>query len=608
VLRAEDQNAALHARSARAAPAIGAEARGTDRWSFQPIQAHAPPRAGDPAWALNPIDGFIWEKLAQAGLEPSSAADRVTLIRRVYYEMCGLPPAPEAVQEFVADERPDAWERLVDRVLASPRYGERWAGHWLDVVRFGESDGFETNRERPSAYRYRDYVIDAFNDDKPYDRFVAEQLAGDALGADPATGFLVAGPCDVVKSPDVQLTLMQRQDELADIIHTTGTTFLGLTLGCARCHDHKFDPVTQKDYYALQAVFAGVIHGEREWRDAPNILSGKNQSPEAVKVYAGIFQQPQPTHLLFRGDPLEPRQQVAPDTIAVLDSLELSAEAPEQARRRALAEWLVRPENPLAARVLANRIWHCHFAQGIVATPNDFGASGAAPTHPELLDWLASQLVRGGWSVKRLHRLILLSQTYRQTSAPRDDGVNVDAGSRLLWRFPPRRLEAEAIRDSVLHVSGVLDLKIGDRGFLGLNVIRENVFHYFPKEEFGPQDWRRMIYMIKIRKENEDVFGLFDCPDGGQVVPKRSRSTTALQALNLLNSKFMIQQADLFAARLHREAGNDPMPQIQRAFLLAFGRKPNDVELEASLALVQQECLSAVCLALFNANEFLFIP
>lgn len=524
----------------------------------------------------------------------------------MYQVVLGLPPSEGEVEAFVQDPSPGAVERLVDRILSNPRYGERWGRHWLDVVRYADSNGFETNRERKTAYPYRDYVIRSFNGDVPYDRFVREQVAGDALGADLGTGFLVAGAFDLVKSPDINLTLMQRQDELADIINTTGTAFLGLTLGCARCHDHKFDPVSQKDYYALQAVFAGVGFGDRTLPVAPS-PEGELEMTSGPSVWLGTFSQPTNVHRLHRGEPLQPREVVGPDAVTVLGSLGLAADAPERDRRLRLAEWLTRPENPLVARVLVNRVWHYLFGTGLVDTPSDFGANGGRPTHPELLDWLADDFIRGGWSIKRLQRQILLSRAFRQSSSPRDDGLGVDAGARLLWRFPPRRLEAEAIRDGMLAVSGALDLRMGGPGFHLQIVEEDNVYRYFPKESFGVPEFRRMVYLSRIRQEQDSVFGAFDCPSGNQVISRRTRSNTPLQALNLFNSNFVLQQADLLAGRLRIEAGPEPARQVEHAFRHAFGRVPDRIEQDASVALVRQAGLPALCRALFNTSEFLFV-
>ncbi len=788
-------------------------------WAFQAVVRPAVPEAGD--WGAGEVDAFIAAAQRGRGLSASPRADRRTLIRRLYLVLHGMPPTPEEVEAFVADRGPGAWGRLVERALASPRYGERFARHWLDIVRFAESNGFETNRERPNAYRYRDYVIAAFNGDKPYDQFIKEQLAGDASGADVATGFLVAGPYDIVKSPDPNLTLMQRQDELADMVNASGTTFLGITLGCARCHDHKFDPVSQRDYYALQAVFAGVSYGDRpvrrepgeagrrrlaelkadlaaaeaelvalreraavatgekglrepvsptfnrdrfppaaarflrftvgatnggepcldelvalrpdgsnaslgakpsssgdlrgyaihklahindgqfgnarswisdtagagwvqlefaeaeeiagvewardregrfadrlatvyrievsadgvEWREvassgdrvpfgaeaAPDAFVAQLPADEAERAgallaevgsaraevaaleegqpaWVGNFSQPGATHVLYRGDPMAPREEVGPDAIAALGGLGLESGAAEQRRRLALAEWIASAENPLTARVMANRVWGFVFGAGIVETPSDFGGNGVPPTHPELLDWLAAELVDSGWSVKHLVRLMVESETFQQRAVARPDMAASDAGARFLWRFPPRRLEAEAIRDSVLAAAGTLDLRMGGPGFYLLDVDRENVVHYHPKEETGPAEWRRMIYLFKVRQEQDAVFGAFDCPDGGQAIPARSRSTTPLQALNLFNSRFTLDQAERFASRLGEEAGGAVQAQVARAFALLYGRPPDAAELADAEQFVATHGLAAFCRAMFNTNEFLFVP
>ncbi len=804
-----------------------------DHWAFEPLSRGLPPPG-----ELHPVDAFVSSKLSEAGLQRSPPADRRKLIRRLYLVMHGLPPTPEQVEAFVNDRAENAWETLVGRVLQSERYGQRWATHWLDLVRYGETTGFETNRERPHAWRYRDWVIDAFNSDKPYDQFIIQQLAGDAVGADVGTGFLVAGPHDLVKGENPELQQMQRQDELADMINTTGTAFLGLSLGCARCHNHKFDPVSQTDYYALQAVFAGVEHGDRalapqadtwaeiaqldeeiaslqqqlapfagganetvvttgtanqaagaeplrvrpavnpqlnteifppidvryvrfcidaahqgqpcidEWEiycgeenvalasagaiasssgdfvhplhqlqhindgrhgnehswialqtldawvqiELPAVrtidairwgrdrngqyhdrvasqyriegsLDGETwsllassadrlpynpQQParfedtfavydfdafppgqaaagrellerlikltqqreaaiQPALVYAGTFTQPGPTHRLYRGEPSAPREAVAPAAIEALTDWKLAINAPEQERRLTLARWIAAADNPLTARVMANRVWQYHFGTGIVATPSDFGMNGAAPSHPELLDWLAAELIDSGWSLKHLQRLILTSQTWQQDSRPHAEGLAKDAAARLLWRFPPRRLEAEGLRDSMLAVTGKLDTRLGGPGFSGFEVAIENVRHYFPKTSFGPEDWRRMIYMNRVRQEREAVFGVFDCPDYNQVVPQRTRSTTPLQALNLFNSSFVWQQAGFLAERLAAEA-DSPAGKVTRAYELVFNRPPQLDEIDAALAFIDATDWHQFARVLLNTNEFVLIP
>lgn len=783
----------------------------TDHWSFQPIaKVHK----------HETVDGFLNQALAAKKLTANARADRRTLMRRLYHTVLGLPPTPEEMEAFLSDQSPKTWEALVNRVLASPHFGERMARHWLDLVRFAESNGFETNRERPSAWRFRDYIIQSFNADKPFDRLIKEHLAGDALGADLGTGFLVAGPYDIVKSPDPNLTLMQRQDELADMINTTGTAFLGMTIGCARCHNHKFDPISQRDYYSMQAVFAGVRFGERAIRNPPgeeqkeqlaglrsslarverqlsdlralaeksekeeekflrppvnakfnrenfppqetkfirftirktnsvepcldelsvftpageNIaLKTKGTIPSAsgsypgnpihqlahindgkygnsrswisntpgsgwiqlelantttveriewardregrfqdrlaidyaielsmdgktwtavagshdrqpyggqsdpaaflaqlappaasrardlmsrektlrtkiseletgVKAWVANFAAPGPTHRLYRGDPMAKREEVPPDALQVISSLGLNTGTPEQARRLALAEWIANKDNPLTARVIVNRLWQYVFGTGIVDTPSDFGLNGTRPTHPELLDWLAADFMAHGWSIKHTLRLLLTSGAFQRSSESHSLSARIDAGSRFLWRFPPRRLEAEVIRDSILSVAGTLDLKMGGPGFHLFDVDRENVVHYHAKEETGPAEWRRMIYLYKIRQERDAVFGVFDCPDGNQVIPKRTRSTTPLQALSLFNSRFTMQQAEKFAARVEGEKN-----PVGRVFQLLYQRAPDKTELADANEFSTRHGLVALCRAMLNTNEFLFI-
>ncbi|MDZ4780996.1 MAG: DUF1553 domain-containing protein [Planctomycetia bacterium] len=795
-------------------PGSGTPIARPEHWSFDPLLKTLPSPV-DENWESNALDAFILQGLKEHGLAPNSPATRAELIRRMYLDMLGVPPTPEEVQVFAADAAGNATETLIERLLNDPRYGERWASYWLDLVRFSETNGFETNRERPNAWPFRDYVIRALNEDKPYDQFLQEQIAGDALGAPEATGYLVAGPYDLVKSPDINLTLMQRQNELDDMIGTTGAAFLGLTAACARCHNHKFDPILQSDYYALQAIFAGVQHGDREMplseatqreiaelderveslraelvpflkvssvrRESVNprgneerfepvearfvrftiletnssepcldelevygasmnlalasfgakatcssalagnpihklehindghygnshswisceagagwvqieltqtfpidrvawardreghfadrlatkyrievatepdawtlVASSADRAPydgaptkpeydvnrfeaedaargraalEALAecerrkselssealLYAGTFEQPAATHRLFRGEPREPREEVAPNTIASLGSLAITGDTPEQERRVALARWIASPDNPLTARVMVNRLWQYHFGNGIVSTPNDFGLSGARPTHPELLDWLAQELTSHGWSLKHVHRLILQSATYQQSSRPRAEALAVDAATAWLWRFPPRRLEAEPIRDAILAVTGALDGRMYGPGFSAFEIELENVRHYFAKQTYGPEDWRRMVYMTRVRLERESVFGVFDCPDAAGSVPRRGRSTTPLQALNLFNSAFMLQQAHMLAERLQSECSDDASDQVARAYWLCFGRAPELDEQAAAREFIQTEGLPAFCRAMLNSNELVFL-
>ncbi|MFN0077101.1 MAG: DUF1553 domain-containing protein [Prosthecobacter sp.] len=1020
----------------------------------QEIVLKEKPKGGITHWSLQPlkaskhgsIDAFIAEKLKVKGLAMNPPADARTFIRRASFDLIGLPPTPEEVREFVGEcERetqvlsaqfsvlrkdtgstvdktehsalstehfpptaPTAVERLINRLLDSPRYGERWARHWLDVVRFAESHGFEMNRARANAWPYRDYVIRSLNADKPYDQFVREQIAGDQLGADEGTGFLVAGAWDQVKGQDPALRANQRADEMHDLVSTTGSTFLGLTIGCARCHDHKFDPVLQTDYYRVRAIFEGVQHAERELRptdaeerqkkadgvrleiaaidatlarfqpktqltkrvlvdddlppptkpdaigcvqieqptngkpieyspgaefgqasdagdstrlpnlgesyrywkaekdeaekdffswnprvvgkqrlwlswgawtthakDARYILDldgdantkddqqeiavvdqskfadgsgaipeqkrwsgfkyagthalaaesivilrsgklggptvadavlfeaadeakpasqphlrapvthlanresfdavnakfvrftihatiggqpcidelevfagGKNValSSHGAKVtasdvfadgansihqiahandglygnakswiargakgwlqlelpreemissvvwsrdraekgkayqdriptdylvevsmdgkawqavassadrltadyrerirdvptlsgvsgdnaaevrkhserravlqremkgltsfpmaYLGKFEQPGATFRLHRGDPMTPKEEIAPGALSQLGAkLDLAKDTPESERRMALAKWLTDPQNLLTARVMVNRVWHYHFGTGIVDTPSDLGFNGGKPSHPELLDWLAAEFMKRDWSLKEMHRLIMNSAAYRQSSTANEAGMKADSGARLLWRFPTRRIEAEPLRDTILAVSGVLDLTMGGPGFDLFDANDNYVKVYQSKQEFGTDTFRRMIYQSKPRVQLDDTFGAFDVPDAGQIAPRRTSSTTPLQALNFLNSTFAMQQAGLFAQRLGKEAG--AAAQVRRAFQLAYQREPRADELSASTKLIAEHGLAMFCRALFNTSEFM---
>ena len=801
-------------------------------WSFLPLSPQP-----DIDFQLQPVDFFIQSKLEEKDLQLQGQAPSRDLLRRLYFDMLGLPPSFEAIQAFAqAENSDDAYRREVERVLSSPRYGERWAQHWLDLVRYADTHGYEVNTERPNAWPYRDYVIQAFNEDKPYDQFVFEQLAGDTVGMDAATGFLVAAPALLpgqIGQDDASKRLA-RQDALDEIIVGTGETFLGISIGCARCHEHKFDPISTEDYYAFQAFFAGVEYGDRPiqdparersrktalaeveqrlaktqrqldalipmanpdenkivvWRDPVNTLrnvdrfapveatmlrftvdstmdenrhepcideleifsvdssvanialaerggkptssgnyseTGKHQLKhvneglygndhswisnekgggwvqiewpdtqridrviwsrdrtgafkdrlattyrievakepgewltvagswdrlpleisdeerqqklagfpldadgqrrselqetlaglleekeslqQRTMVYGGVFREPDTTFVLHRGDPEQPRQQTNPHVAPVLGELGLDATASDAERRKALATWITRPDNPLTARVMVNRIWQFHFGRGLVDTPSDFGVNGSAPTHPELLDWLADEFIRSGWSIKHMHRLILMSKTYRQSNLVHEEGTRVDADARLLWRFPSRRLEAEAIRDTMLFVSGSLNLKMGGAGFDFFKT-RGGLSGYPPVEAFPSEGMKRMIYSHKVRMERVPVFGAFDCPDAGQPMPRRNQSTTAIQALNLFNSPFVMQQAETLADRIEQEySGQTDASQLtSRAFQLTLGRDPNPTELEGAAALVDSEGLTMLCRVLFNSNEYLFIP
>ncbi len=787
---------------------------GKDWWSLQPLRRPVVPMVKQATWVRSPIDAFIAKALEVNGLSPSPEADRRTYLRRLKFDLLGLPATPEEVEIFQKDQSPDAYEKLVDRYLASPHYGERWGRHWLDVVRFAESHGYETNELRRNAWPYRDWVIRSFNEDKPFGRFVQEQLAGDVVAKgdalnEVATGFLVAGTHDIVGNQTPEGMAQQRQDDLYDMVSATGATFLGLTVNCARCHDHKFDPISQRDYYGMQAIFAGVEHTSRtindpvkakqvkvlegelavmvaqsslleqatsmtgkpvaslntevfpkttarfvrftvmatERGDDPCIdelevyADGKNVAlaslgskatasseypnsdihriahlndgkvgnshswisketasgwaqiefakeqtidrvvwgrdrlrrftdrlpskykieasidgiiwkllctetdrlsrpvPDDAKaaqqqlnvmrykqiakqqeidklraeitIYCGNFKKPEKVYLLKRGDPMQKLDEVSPTAITSLNvPMNVKAVSSDAERRLALANWITDPNNPLPARVMVNRLWHYHFGTGIVNTPSDLGFNGGKPSHPQLLDWLAAEFQNNGGRLKPLHRMIVLSATYRQASITTREqerlGSSKDAENRLLWQFPRRRLEAEIVRDSILSITGRLNLKMGGPGY-DLWKYSNYVVVFEPVEPLPAEAYRRMVYQFKPRTQQDLTFGAFDCPDGTMTMPRRNTSTTALQALNLLNSAFMLDQSKAFAERLTSDVGVDATAQVTRCFQLAFIREPTKKELAASVAVVKQHGLAAFCRALLNTNELVFV-
>lgn len=769
-------------------------------WSLR-----TPVKADPPGKQANPIDAFIGAKLREKGLAQAPRASHRTLIRRLSFDLTGLPPSPDLYQL--------SYNQAVERLLTSPHYGERQARHWLDVVRYGETDGGEHNYERMHAWRYRDYVIRAFNQDKAYDRFIREQITGDLIDEfDPemvaATGLLVAGPWDQVSAElnkDKVMSATARMDELDDMVTTTFHTFQAMTVNCARCHDHKFDPIPTRDYYRLTAVFRGVGFGNRKvataeiekqydnaskpvrdeldqvrralasiedpvrnsllrakyaafdryrekeplrlplnpvwnrnrfaavsakhWRlvltghqaklptienlqllpagaalekwqgsakpsdDAPAIIAlpspggivseivwsghatvyrleasddgvswrlicssfdhvGRNEldlptltpdefaralSPETQArwkdlldrrsslekqlasipspplVYAAKPRSVEKAYLLERGSVSKPGEELAPGALTAVaqlgGDLHVSADAPDRERRMRLADWIANPKNPLTARVIVNRVWQSHFGQGIVNTPSDFGLNGDRPSHPELLDWLAVSFMENGWSLKWLHRLILNSETYRQSARLDEKAQSIDAGNRLLWRMPLKRMDAETLRDSILFATGSLDLqhrggpsfalqKKGDRG----------TFIYAALENDGPEVWKRAVYRFVVRGGERIMLDSFDCPDPAVATPQRSISNTPVQALTLLNNGFVLKQAGLLAARIVREAGASPAAQIDRAYDLLYGRSPSAKERELGESFLLKQSLSLYCRALLNSNEFVYVP
>ena len=661
-------------------------------WAFQPLEPEAPPSGS----SGHPVDAFVEARLKAGGLSLSPAAARITLIRRATFDLHGLPPTPADVEAFVADSAPDAFGRLVDRLLASPRYGERWARHWLDLARFAESEGFKSDETRPNAWRYRDYVIAALNADKPYDRFVHEQIAGDELWPnDPlariATGFNRHYPDE----SNAAILIQRRQEILLDITDTVGSVFLGLTYGCAKCHDHKFDPILQSDYYRLQAFFTNVsadnaIHlmsepdrrrreqQQEQWEEATRAIRAeiddllgakrrdafdtqvnrrapetqeafrKSQSErtmyerllfqhhmwqmryhddkrlanslkgEAKQRYSELQEQlvaldhlkpvelpvgmgirelgpeaPE-THVLSQANYAAPLDKVEPGFLTLLEPgparYAPTADGRSSGRRTVLARWLTSPENPLTARVMVNRLWHHHFGQGIVRTPSDFGLMGERPTHPELLDWLAGEFRRSGWSLKHMHRLMMTSAAYQQLSAYQEEAAQRDPFNKLLWRFPPQRLEGEVIRDSMLAVSGRLNMAVGG----------PSVYPALPAGAPAPRGgWdvpesrheqdRRSVYVFVRRNSRYPMLESLDMPDTHESCARRSATTTPQQALSLLNSEHTLGWAAGLARRVLDSAGTDRDRQIREAFRWAYSRQPDGWEKDTVLTFFESQ-------------------
>ena len=601
---------------------------GVDWWALQPIVKPAIPSANNPGWGCNPIDAFISIKLSAKGLSPSPSADRAILIRRLSFDLLGLPPTPTEVAAFVHDDSADAYEKVVNRYLDSSRYGIRWARHWLDVVRFGESNGFEHDEFRPNAWPYRDWVVDALNGDMGYDEFARLQLAGDLLRPDDpeslaATGFLVAGSYDSVGQTQQSEVMRKvvRQDEMEDIVGTVGQTFLGLTVQCARCHDHKFDPVRQVEYYRLVAALSGVRHGERPLPQRERGLAdaklqgpdiGLNSSPK--KVYAVVPRQPEAMYVLAGGDPSRPDVLSVAGGVAALSGVDaefkLAANANERDRRCKLAGWITDSKNPLFARVIVNRLWHYHFGTGLVETPNDFGFNGGRPSHPELLDWLAAELIEHNWSIKSLHRLIITSATYRQASAFDEKAARLDADNRLLWRRSPLRLEAEAVRDAALSIAGQLNERMGGPGFQEFrlkNAPGTTTNNYENADSVGSEFNRRTLYRAWARGGRNKLLDTLDCPDPSTTAPRRAITTTPQQALALMNDSFILRLSKRFAERIKREAGSDKEKQIQRAYQLAYSRAASNEEVATVRKLMKGNGLEVLARALLNSNEFLYV-
>ncbi len=697
-------------------------------WSLQPLTRPLPPRT-ESAWVRTPIDAFVLAKLQEKGLLETREADRRTLIRRLTYDLHGLPPTSEEVDAFVADQSPDAYEQLVDRLLASPRYGERWGRHWLDAAHYGESHGYDKDKPRRNAWPYRDYVIRSFNADKPYAKFVQEQLAGDVLFPDDpdatiALGFIAAGPWDYVGhaelregTTDKEITRVLDRD---DMVTVAMSSLVSMTAHCARCHDHKFDPISQDDYYSLQAVFAGVDRADRPFDRDPETFRRRNRlmakqrtlaatlrpledsaaqvstpeiealdkqvaqwkeinatdpanrpadikqhiadaairraalvnaalppstvtemkrlrseiasvgqdikglgKPQWVYAAANYFEPqgtfrfaitPRPVTVLARGSVESPGPVARPGALSCVPGLkarfDVDADAPEGNRRAAFAHWITDPNNPLAWRSIVNRVWHYHFGAGLVDTPNDFGHMGSLPSHPELLDWLAVEFRDSGGSFKKLHKLIVMSSVYRQSSAGNPANEVKDADNRYLWRANRQRLDAEELKDTILAVSGKLDHTMGGPSVEQFFFKDDHspVYDYARFDPDAPGNYRRSVYRFIVRSVADPFMERFDCPDVSMVTAKRTTTITAIQALALMNNPFVLKQVEHLAERVAAAGEKDgPSTYVRTAFRLTLQREPNPREEKTLTDYLAREGLPNLCRLLVNTNEFMFV-
>ncbi len=617
----------------------------TSHWAFQPVRRPQTPSVKNQAWVRSPIDAFILAKLEAKGLSPAPAADARTLIRRVYFDLIGLPPTPDEVEALVKDfasaQPQAALAKVVDRLLASPRYGERWGRHWLDLVRYADSNGMDENLVFGNAWRYRDYVVRAFNSDLPYDQFIREQIAGDLLpnsaSRSPderliATGFLSIGPKMLAEDDPVKMEM----DIIDEQIDTLGRAFLGMTFGCCRCHDHKYDPVSISDYYALAGIFKSTktmdnfkvvarwqerpLSDPRNLKAEPKSVNGDAKAPAGNVAMAVSDGKATDLRVHLRGNHLtlgkgSPRR--FPRVFAALKQAPIDA---TQSGRLQLADWLSQPEHPLTSRVMANRLWHWHFGAGLVRSVDNFGLLGDRPSHPELLDWLADRFVRSGWSIKAMHREIVLSSTYQMSVAYNEAAYQIDPDNRFHWRHSRRRLEAEALRDSLYALSGTLDLTIGGTLFQAVN--RKYVPGY-PNGNYDKYDIpRRSIYLPIIRSGLYDVLQAFDFADPSFSSGERATTTVAPQALFLMNGKIVHAQTRVWTSKLLQEKGLDDAGRVQRAYLQAFSRPPNEKEVARALEFVQRieseltraktadaraHAWQSLCRVIVSANEFVYV-
>ncbi len=686
-------------------------------WAFRPIEAPQVPEVDSSHWNKNPIDAFIFDRLKKNNLTPNPKASRQEWIRRAYYDLTGLPPSPEDVAAFESDHSAKAYEKVIDHLLASQHYGEKWGRHWLDLVRYAETNGYERDNPKPEAWRYRDYVIRSFNEDKPYDRFVVEQIAGDEIedatvDSIIATGFQRLGIWDD-EPVDADQAFF---DGLDDVLSTTGQAFMGLTVGCARCHEHKIDPMPHEDYYRLLAFFGNTYNNIREgkFKKSPYSLNtttiiaseeeiqrhdqlkkaldqqiktlqeqvddyekritatfsnpeqedakdnrtrrtliaekrNKVLNKEQLEDYLAIQEElkelrkqklPQlaqalsmkengpvapTTHVLLRGNAHSKGAEVRPGFPQVLGFPDPEIPVPEQGattsgRRKVLAEWLTRKDNPLTARVMANRVWQFHFGRGICRTPSNFGQNGEKPTHPLLLDWLASYFMEQGWSLKKLHKQIMMSQAYQMSSRGREDALAVDPENNLFWRFDMRRLTAEEIRDSILNLTGKLNLEMGGPSIYTPvpEVILATASRPHAAWGHSPEDQqnRRSVYVYIKRSLHEPLLKTFDMADTDSACAVRFATTVPTQALTMLNSEFLNDQAEAFANRL-KEEENSTRERIKKALHLATSRKPTTSEVEQGFQMIQElkkqlqlnedQAMQRFCLLVLNMNEFVYL-
>jgi hypothetical protein len=610
-----------------------------DHWAFRPLKRPDLPAVRDASWSRNPIDRFVLARLEDEGLRPAPPSASSMLVRRLALDLVGLPPTPDELRAYLADDAVDAFEQRVDALLASPAYGERWAQYWLDLARFAETDGFEFDKPRPTAWRYRDWVIAAWNAGMPYDEFIQRQIAGDLLEPDNpdaaiATAFCVAGP----DMPDINLQQERKHNLLTEMTATLGAVVLGLQVGCAQCHNHMFDPISQADFYRMRAFFRSAVHVERD--QSITVLAERKAADD------------QPSRMLIRGDWRRPGPQVEPAYLRIANP---QASAPDEASpvpaRLQFARWLTSPDHPLTARVLANRLWQHHFGRGLCDTPSDFGTMGDFPSHPELLDWLACELVAGEWQIKPLQKLIVTSATYRQSSyadaessaqAAWNDSWKHDPDAALLSRYPRRRLEGEIVRDAMYAVSASLDRRMGGPGVrppLPQEMVDTLLRDQWNVSERTADHYRRSIYVFARRNLRYPMFAALDRPPATASCAARPVSTTAPQSLTLLNSAITLDAARRLAGRVWEQAAGDLHQQAQLASTLAFsrvleedelrdlteflkrqqvllsesGRPPSDLALPITHEPIADEdsalgaALTDLCLALLNASEFLYI-